>query len=26
VYASAMLLRGGRVREYQGASEPSHGE
>ncbi len=24
VYASAVLLHGGRVREYQGATEPSH--
>jgi len=26
VYACAVLLRGGRVREYQGATETSHGE
>jgi MFS family permease len=26
VYACAVLLRGGRVRDYQGATEPSHGD
>ena len=26
VYACGVLLRGGRVREYQGAREPSHGD